>query len=467
MARVILDEGLCDEAFLNEHVEGWAAFAAYLREQVSLPWAAAETRLPVRTIRETAIAYATGQPAMIWIGFGMQRHANAVQAVRAIDALAVMTGQIGRPGTGVQFASQETWVFGNHLKSYRKNRRRPYQGPGAVDVNRTFPMGRTAQAMAGLADPPLRLLWVAGANPVAQEPDADGFREQLRQLDLVVVVDQFMTATAAEADLVLPATTFLEQSDLQVSYWHHCVSITERAVAPLYEARSDLAIAWALSHKLNQLSPGFTDFPASGDEWEWVEREWNERARQLFAVPDAAALRNGAVRANLPVTAWEARRFCTPSGKVELRSAVAAATGYPELPAYVPPVPAPAGHPIRLLTPHPAESLHSQFHDPTWLPRVSARPVLEMHPALADDLGVAEGDLVRVSNAQGELRLPVRLTRTVPLDTVVAYEGTYSNLSYNVNLLTAASPPEWVFPGVAYGDCFVAVEPVREEGADD
>jgi anaerobic selenocysteine-containing dehydrogenase len=292
-------------------------------------------------------------------------------------------------------------------------------------------------------------------------------RERLKQLDLIVVVDQFMTATASEADLVLPATTFLEQSDLHVSYWHHCVSVTEQAIAPLYEARSDLSIAWALSHKLNQLSPGFTNFAASGDEWDWVQREWNERARALFAVPDAGALRSGAVRANLPVTAWETLRFRTPSGKAELRSAAAAAAGYPELPAYVPPVPAPAGYQIRLLTPHLAESLHSQFHDPAWLPRVSARPVLEMHPALADDLGVAEGDLVRVHNAQGELGLPVRLTRTVPLDTVVAYEGTYPNLAYNVNLLTAAAPPEWVFPGVAYGDCFVAVEPVREEGADD
>ncbi|HYG56655.1 MAG TPA: molybdopterin-dependent oxidoreductase, partial [Symbiobacteriaceae bacterium] len=263
MARCLLDEELYDEAFLNEHVTGWTEFRTYLRDQITVDWAARETGLPAAAIRETAVAYATARPAMIWVGFGMQRHTNALQTVRAIDALAAMTGQIGLPGTGVQYGQLANWIFGDHLRSYKGGAGQPYSGPGAIDGNRTFPNGCIGEAMPAVSDPPLEVLWVACANPVAQEPDSHAVRRALSGLDMVVVVDQFMTATAEAADIVLPATTFLEHADLHTSYWHHHVSITERAIAPLYEAKSDLAIAWALSRKLNQLSPGFTTFPAT------------------------------------------------------------------------------------------------------------------------------------------------------------------------------------------------------------
>ncbi|HYG58936.1 MAG TPA: molybdopterin dinucleotide binding domain-containing protein, partial [Symbiobacteriaceae bacterium] len=164
------------------------------------------------------------------------------------------------------------------------------------------------------------------------------------------------------------------------------------------------------------------------------------------------------------LTAWESRQFPTPSGKFELRSSAAAAAGFPDLPVYVPPVPAPPDFPIRLLTPHPPDSLHSQFHSQKLVLRVSARPVLEMHPDLAGRIGLADGDMVRVYNTRGELHLPIRLTRTVQPDTVVAYEGAYADQPYNVNLLTGPAPPGVPFPGTPFGDSFVAVEPSPRGG---
>ncbi len=460
MARCILDAGLQDELFLGQHVQGWPQFAAYLREQVTLEWAAAATALRPEVIRDLAVTYATGGPAMIWMGFGLQRHDGAVETVRAIDALAAMTGQIGRPGTGVQFANMSLAVLGDHLRSYRGSVGQPYTGPGSVDGNRTVAMGRGEQAIRTLTGPPIEMVWIAGGNPVAQEPDAAHVPRLMRALDLVVVVDQFMTATAREADIVLPATTCLEQWDLHVSYWHHHASITERALAPLYEARSDLAIARALSARLNELSPGFSVFPTEGDERDWVRRELEEPATRQLVSASVEQLQQGPVRLNLPETAWESLTFATPSGRIELWSEAAVANGLPALPVYRAPVAAPPAYPVRLLTPHRAESLHSQFADQAG---GLSRPVLEIHPRLAEYYGLAEGARVRAYNARGELLLPVRLTRTVPADTVVAYEGVFADPRYNVNLLTEPTQPESGFPGVAYGDCFVALEPAPEE----
>jgi len=464
MARVLLDEGLTDTDFLKEHTLGWPTFLDYLRSDVTLDWAAAQCGLPPETITDLARLYATGGPAMIWMGYGMQRYANSLQTVRAINALAALTGQIGRPGTGIQYAQLQTWVFGNYVKSFTPTHSMPYKGPGASGTNRTFPMGTTAHALTTLKDPPVRFLWVSGGNPVSQEPDAESFRSALHGLEMVVVVDQFMTRTAAEADIVLPATTFLEQWDLNLSYLNHCISISERAIAPLYESHSDLAIAWALSKKLNELSPGICAFPSEGDEREWIEREWSGQAARLFGIASPEALKQGPVRANLPLTAWHDHHFATPSGRIELESARAVAEGRPAIAVYQRPAPAPSAHPVRLLTPHPAESLHSQFHNQTWAMRVSPHPMAEIHPDLAESLGVSDGDTVRIYNDRGSITLSVLVTLNAPPGTVVAYEAVYADPAYNVNLLTGATPPHAGFPGVAYADCFVAVEPARRGG---
>jgi anaerobic selenocysteine-containing dehydrogenase len=457
MARCILDEGLCDERFIAAHVKGWDEFAAYLRREVTLAWAAAETGLTPAAIREVALAYAQGGPSMIWIGYGMQRHAGGGQAVRAVDALAAMTGQVGRPGAGVQYGQFNTWIFGNHIRSYRGTVGRPYTGPGAVDGNRTFPTGAIGRTLPALADPPVEVLWVTGGNPARQEPDTASVRQLLHDLDLVVVVDQFMTDTARAADIVLPTTTFLGNWDLHASYWHHYISITERAVNPPFEARSDLAIAWALSAKLAELRPGFCVFPTGGDERDWVERELKASG---FDIGGVEALRRGPVRAPVPEVAWESLQFPTPSGRIELASEAAEADGRPRLPAYTPSPGASDKYPIRLLTPHPAESLHSQFRGLGLSLQSSPAPLVEMHPDLAASLGLAEGDRARIFNDRGELRLAVRITRNVPVDTVVAYEAFYPDLDYSVNdLTTPASAGTGDYPGVAYADCFVAIAP--------
>jgi len=318
-----------------------------------------------------------------------------------------------------------------------------------------------------LADPPVRLLWLSGANPMAQGPDRGQFRQALAGLDLVVVVDREMTQTAAEADILLPTTTYLEHADLNAGYWHHDVALNQRAIAPLFEARSDLAIAQALAGTLNRLRPGFCPFPETGSEEEWLTRLWGEEVRQLVQADGWEALRAGPRTAALAPIAWQDLRFATPSGRFELWSARADQQGLPPMATYVPPAGRPPAAALRLLTPHPAEGLNSQFHTRT-PGRAPALPAAEVHPELAARLGLFEGAQARLVNGQGALTVEVRLTRTVPEGCVVVYSGTPAGAGLSVNVLSEQRLTDMGAltggRGAAFGDTFVSLEPLAKGG---
>ncbi len=445
MARHLQETGQIDQAFVEQYTWGWEPFLRYLDAEVTVAWAAAETGLEEALIRQVADEYARNGPSTIWIGYGMQRYRNAGQAVRAINALAALTGQIGRRGTGVQYGQRETWVF----------RDAPYlEGRSA---NRTVSTGNLVESLKGLTDPPVRMIWITQANPIRQGPDSEALRRLLAGMEMVVVVDQFPTATSAAADLILPTTTYLEQVDLNVSYWHHDVALNERAVEPLFESRSELAIAWALSRAVNQLRPGFALFPTDGDERQWLERLWSHDAVQLFGLDGPWALTNGPRRARLPRVAWEDLRFATPSGRYEFWSERAQAAGAPAMPVYASPAAAPEGFPIRLLTPHRAESLNSQFP--------AQAPVAEIHPTLAERLGLATGEQAWLISPVGQLSLPVRLTRTVPPDCAVVCGGTEGEELSMINTLTSSCTTDMAdaagMRGTPYADTFINIQPAE------
>jgi len=441
MARHLRETGQIDQAFVEGHTLGWESFLQYLDSAVTVEWAAAETGLLPGQIRQVADQYARGRPAAIWLGHGLQRYGNSGQAVRAINALGALTGQIGQPGAGVHYAHRETWILKEGLQP-------DDDWPG----NRTVAAGDLVGGLRALSDPPVRMLWIARANPLVQAPGSEGFRRLLASMEMVVVVDPFMTATAAQADLVLPATTYLEQHDLNVSYWHHDLALNTRAIDPLFEARSELAIAQALGREVNRIRESFATFPTEGDEQAWLERAWTPAARTLFQVDSPTDLQGGPRRAGLPRVAWQDLRFATPSGRYEFSSEQAVAAGAPALPVYAPPAAPPVGFPLRLLTPHGAESINSQFP--------GQPPVVELHPETAAALGVAEGEEARLASPSGALHLPVRLTRTVPPDCAVVLGGHMSQ----INLLTQPRPSDMAdtdgLRGLAYADTFIAITPV-------
>lgn len=458
MARYILDHRLYDEVWLRENAKGAEAFFDYLRKNVTVEWAAEKTGIEAPIIERIAREYAVAKPANIWIGYGMQRHTNGGANVRAIDALGAMTGNIGVLGGGVNYAQLDTWAFNYHAMGMKPPAGSKGEKDRAININNFGAEVLSAQ------DPPIKMLWIACRNPLSQDPEAEVVKKAFEAMDFIVTADLFMNRSVAMSDLVLPVTTPFEAPGINVSYWHYWINLNQQAIKPMFEAKSDVEIAMGLSKKLNELEAGSCTYPTSGSLEEWVGLEWNENMKQLFGLRDWKDLyREGTAKAKGMEIAWQDLKFTTPSGKYEFWSDKAVEYGNHPLPVYKEEMKTPDPYPIRLISPHWKYGLHSQFQNLDWMENINDHPVLEIHPALAREKGIGDGDLVKVWNDLGYFIVPVKITEAVPKDTMAVYEAWYKKLDYNVNFTVKAIPADMGsfqtgMPGIAFHDNFVQIE---------
>lgn len=455
LGHLLLREGGVDEAFVREHVKGFEAYAE--RVATWTPARAAEVcGVPEAQIRELARRMASIQPMTIVPGFGMQRYTNAGQAMRALLALAVITGNLGRPGGGWQYANLATQVFSpvrDPLDFF------PPETPDGV-VRVSLSTARLGQDMLAQQDPPLRAAWVERGNPLGQNPDTNTVREAFRRLAFRVVVEERLTDTAQEADLVLPAKTFFEQTDVIGAYWHGYLQLRPKVIEPPGEVKPETEILWALGQRLGMAEATLrTVLPEPGEAG--VEAWLNRRLAPLGLCLDD--LREGPVPApGMPEVAWADRRFPTPSGKVELWSdeAVARWGVDPVADFREPEEWASESDQLHLLTPNTKNSIHSQFHMLPSLRALGAEHALFLHPEDAEARGLRHGDRVRVFNGRGELVLPLRLDFGLRRGVAVAYNGFGEADGGSVNRLSLGRETDLGY-GAAFHDCWVKVEGVR------
>ena len=290
MARHLLDKGLVNQDFVNNYAVGYAEFADYLRQNVTVDWASEISGIPAEDIRSLAEEFAAAKPATVWIGYGMQRHTNGGAMVRAIDAFVAMTGNIGVEGGGARYGQMRTWGFNYHAMI----RKQPEGSIGFVGAtgpkgefdfagesgtaysDRALNINKTAQEILDAKDPELKMLWVSCKNPFAQDFDRNKLEKAFARLEMVVTVDQFFNETVQHSDIVLPVTTLFEEWTVNVSYWHYWLSLNEQAVKPMHEARSNIEIAAALSRAMNKKAPGSCTFPQEVDGREWMIKEFNK-----------------------------------------------------------------------------------------------------------------------------------------------------------------------------------------------
>jgi anaerobic selenocysteine-containing dehydrogenase len=476
MARHILDMGLVDEDFVKNHSVGYEEFAAYLRQNVTVEWASELSGIPAQEIREVAEEFATAKPATVWIGYGMQRHTNGGASVRALDALVAMTGNVGKEGGGARYGHLQTWGFNYHAMIQKqpegsvgfvggaaKGEFDFTSGSGNSYSDRTVNINKTAQSILDAKDPALKMLWVSCKNPLAQDFDRPKLEKAFDSLDLVVTVDQFFNETVANSDIVLPVTTLFEEWTVNVSYWHYWLGLNEQAVKPMYETKSNLEIAAALSKKMNELSPGSCTFPQEIDTREWLEKEFNQGIYDLFGIKHWTDLKNGPVKAKLTSSAsWSELKFATPSGKYEFKSELCEQNGHKALPEYKE---GRKGYDkFRLLTPHTKFGLHSQFVNLDWMHEYNKEPYVYMHPQAAAEKGIHDLDMVRVFNKVGEQKVRVKLTNNVAKDCLLMYEAWFGKgFDFNVqNLVDDESADMGAFkagaPGVAIHGQFADIE---------
>ncbi|MCL4838268.1 MAG: molybdopterin-dependent oxidoreductase [Thermoanaerobaculia bacterium] len=453
LGHVLAREGWIDRAFVDAHVLGYEAWAVLVAAWPPAR-AAAVTGLSAEAIEELARWLGTVAPVTIVPGFGMQRFTNSGQAMRAMLALLAVTGQIGRPGAGWMYANLQTAIFSavkDPLDFYP-----PERPDGVVRVG--ISTARLGREMEEIADPPLAVAWVERGNPIPQNPETGRVVAAFRRLRFRVVVDEFLTDTAREADLVLPAKTFLEQSDVIGAYWHPYLHLRPKVMEPPPGVLPETEIYRALGRRLGIAEEALAAaLPGPDDEavLAWLGERLRPHGLSLDALREGPVLAPGAEE-----VAFADLRFPTPSGRVELASAEASERwGVEELPQFREPeeAPAPGGRfPLALLTPNTKNRIHSQFGNLAAIRRLADPPRIAMHPDDAAVRGLADGQRARLFNDRGELLLPVHLDWGLRPGCVAVTNGFWLAEGGAVNLLSRGRETD-LGHGAAFHDNAVEV----------
>jgi len=274
-----------------------------------------------------------------------------------------------------------------------------------------------------------------GSNLVNQMPDPVGARAALAKLDFIVCVDQFLTDTAECAHLFLPSTTFLEEEDFLPSYGHHWVQLMQPVVAPLGEARSDLAILQGLAERLG-----------CGADMAGTPAEWIDRLTEPFRAQGVsyAALRAAGGRLwpkGQPQVPWADGWFGTPSGRFV----------FPERFDDDPVLPS-AEYPLHLLALATSSATNSQILEA----RQAGEPAARVHPSTAATAGLGDGERAVLVSPRGRLAVRVRIDATTRADTVLVAKGEWLKHGRCLNVLI--EPRFTAGTGTAFNQNFVRLE---------
>jgi len=455
LAHLILDAGHQDSEFIQTHVLGFEAFAESVKA-----WTPTRTEevtgVPEAQLRRLAEEMGRVKPMTLCAGFGMQRYTNAGQSMRAMIALLAITGNLGNSGAGWVYANLATQVFG-HLKD-PLDFYPPETSDGVLRVS--ISTARLGRDMKAQQDPRLAFAWIERGNPLSQNPETHVVREAFRDLDFRVVVDERLTDTAREADLVLPSKSLFEQSDVIGAYWHAYLQLRQKLIEPPGEVKPETQIYWELGQRLGMAEESLRFFlPEPGDAGveAWLQAKLDPLGISLDQLREGPVLAPGS-----PEVAFADLVFPTPSGRIELCSEEAARRwGVDPLPAYAEAQESAASregkYPLQLLTPNTKNGIHSQFLNLEVIRQFEAGPALFMGPEDAEARGLRPGDRAQVYNERGSLLLPVRLDFGIRRGVVVAFNGWGGRDGGSMNLLSEGRETDMGF-GAAFHDNLVEVE---------
>ncbi|MGH9607253.1 MAG: molybdopterin-containing oxidoreductase family protein [Terracidiphilus sp.] len=474
MMRVILNEGLEDRAYIDAMTHGFARLAERAREYTP-ERVAAWTGMTAAEVEQLAREYAATRPAALRMNYGVQRAQNGGAAARAIAMLPALTGAWKYRGGGAQLSTSGAFEWNKQALE------RP-------DLEMASPIGRQARlvnmvelghaltkqgtgnreqgtenAMGTDEDgPPVKALFVYNSNPGATAPHQSAVRRGLARADLFTVVhEQFFTDTTDYADYVLPATTFLEHTDIQGAYGHYFVGLSRQAIEPIGEARPNVWLFGQLAQRM-----GFTEdcFRDTTDEMLrqalGIDPKGGPDGRSSNAGMEHITLEDLEERGHIPLgfhadpehpfQPYTSGPVPTPSGKIEFYSETLAAAGADPLPSFIPASESRWGeaarrYPLEFLGRKSGSYMNSTFSNLDGHRKMEVRTsqLLELHAEDAKARGIGEGDPVRVFNDRGSVRLTAHVNAgpggSVPAG-VVAARLDWAKLSpggSNVNALTS------------------------------
>ena len=434
--HVLFVEGYADRDYMAKYTDDPEGLEAHLASR-GPEWAARITGLGEEEIVAFARLYGQTKRSFIRVGYGVSRSRNGAAQMFAVTCLPSVTGAWQYEGGGAHYSNHQMFPLNRAL----------LEGLDVVDpAIRILDQSRIGPILAGdrrdLGDgPPVTALLIQNTNPMVVSPDSGRVRQGFRRDDLFVCVhEQFMTETAAMADIVLPATTFLEHDDIYTAGGHYFLQIGRAVLPPYAECRSNHDVVRDLGHRLDGRHPGF-----EMTAWEVIEE-----TLRLSGLPAPDQFEEGVWLDCWP--GFERGHFLDGFGHSDRKFHFRADWGalgrnHASLPAFPDHVAViddgdPA-RPFRLI-PAPSRSfLNTSFNNtPSSIAR-EGRPTAMIHPDALAALGIADGDRVRIGNGQGSVVVHARAFDGMQ-KRVVIVEGLWPNHAFEegtgINLLTSAEP---------------------------
>jgi anaerobic selenocysteine-containing dehydrogenase len=454
MMHVIISEGLHDADYVAKYTLGFDELCekvkSYPPERVA-EW----TGISADDIRKLAREYATVRPSVIRVNYGVQRSDNGGTATRAIAMLPCILGSLKEVGGGIHLST--SGAFDLNKDALRRPDLRP---AGMEHAPRVVNMVELGKALNTLNDPPIKALFVYNSNPAAVCPNHNEVVRGLKRTDLFTVVhEQFFTDTTDFADIVLPATTFFEHKDLVAAYGHYFLQVSDRAIEPLEECRSNVDLFRALAERM-----GFDEscFKETDDEMmdealnsknPWLAGISRERLRRERQVKISGQWLVGSgqqtptthsASENEPFLPFASGNFRTPSGKAELYSEAMIALGLDPVAEFKAPAESRNGEqrqtfPLELLARKADNFLNSTFSNIPSVQEMEDTNLIEINSRDARTRGISDGETVRVFNQRGEIFLQARVDGAVQPG-VVSASLNWAKLSpggSNINVLTS------------------------------
>jgi len=477
MIHVIIKENLVDRDYIDKHTVGYDELAE--RASTYTPeFAAQETGIPVEDIVKLAREYATTPPAVVRIGVAVERHAGGGQTVRAIACLPGLIGAWKHVGGGL--LQLPIWAFPVKWEVLM----RPDLQPEKMRVLNSWRLGPALTGELGF-DPPIKALFVYNANPMAMVTEQAKLEQGLEREDLFTVVSEhFLTDTARYADIVLPATTQLEQKDIMFSWGHLYLSYNNPAIEPLGEAVSNTELFRRLAKAMGIEDPSFY---RTDDEIIEASLDWTNPVLQGITLEDVKA--KGYARLTVPsADDWAPHRegnFPTPTGKCEFKSTITGGgnfvvplfrqgyngdqdgTPVDALPHYIPPnenpqtTPALAKrYPLSLITPKSHAFLNSNYGNlPAQTAQAGEEQSVFLHPDDAEQRGIVAGAPIRVFNDRGAFEAFASISPDVMPGVVMAPSGYWHRSNRKGATVHALTPPAYADLGRAptFSDVLVQV----------
>ncbi|MCM0022136.1 MAG: molybdopterin-dependent oxidoreductase, partial [Tagaea sp.] len=452
--HVLFAEGFADRAYMAQYTAGAAELEAHVADKTP-EWAESACGVPADTIRDFARLYGSTKRAYLRLGYGFARHRNGASSMHAAASLAAITGAWRHEGGGALYAQSSIYGLDKTLIEGLDRRDMKVR---ALDQSRIGPILTGDKRDLG-DGPPVTALFVQNTNPMNVAPELAKVREGFLREDLFVCVhEQFLTDTARMADIVLPATTFLEHDDIYQAGGHTYLQVAKKVVEPFADCRPNHWVLQQLAKRLGAEHPGF-----AMSEWEMIDR-----TLKASGYPSADEIHAGRwLDRALP---FERAHFLDGFGhedrkfhfKADWAKIGPAWEGMPALPTQMDSYDKPTdAKPFRLVAAPSRSYLNSTFTETPGSQAREIRPTAMIHPEALAKLGLADGMRLRIGNEKGSLVLHAKAFDGVLPGTVIV-ESIWPNDAFEegigINLLVSADPG---FPagGAVFHDTAIWVRP--------